>query len=286
MAISTAFIAQYGAEVKQAFQQKKSKLMDAVRVHRGVRGSTYTFPTLAKLSAVDAPAYGADISSTAPTHGTATATLADKYAPVYVKELELLKTNIDAKREYVMGTVATMNRFVDQNIVATLDAATMASGHEIAADFDGDLTNEGLTLAKIKEASRLLNKQDVEPEDRFLVISPDQLDDALGVAQLTSSDYMVANTLNGIREGSIKYAFGFNWIMSNELNLNVNSGGATVRACYAFSKTAVGVALGQEIESKVDWVPQKVSWLINSKVSLGSTMIEDAGIVRIQTDEA
>ena len=44
--VNTAFVTQWNDEVRQAYQQKGSKLRDAFRVFTGVTGYTYKFHKL------------------------------------------------------------------------------------------------------------------------------------------------------------------------------------------------------------------------------------------------
>ena len=46
--VSNAFVTMFSDDVKQAYQQQTSKLVDSVRVVRNVVGSTYKFHTLTK----------------------------------------------------------------------------------------------------------------------------------------------------------------------------------------------------------------------------------------------
>jgi len=46
--VSNSFIEMWSDDVKQAYQQQQSKLVDTVRVVRNVTGSTYKFHKLSK----------------------------------------------------------------------------------------------------------------------------------------------------------------------------------------------------------------------------------------------
>lgn len=273
-AVSTAFITQFGAEVKHAYQQVKPKIVSATRVHRNVVGSTYTFQKLGALTANTRSARNADITALSPDHTSVNATLADYFAGVYLDDLDRMKTNVDVRREYVMGTTAAIARKQDGVVVAALDAATMATGHTIAHG------SAGLTQAKILEASKLLNLQDVPVEDRFLVVSPAQLEDAMGVSTITSADYQIANVAQGLLTGQINKAFGFTWIISNELSVATG-----VRSCWAFDRNAVGTAIGHDMSVKINYSPDKDSHLVLAKTAIGAAVIDTNGVVEVQCSE-
>ena len=274
-AISEVFVKQFGLEVKHQYQQEKPKIVGATRVHRNVVGSTYDFPKLAKLTANQRSARNADLTALSPNHTKVTATLADWYAPVYLDDLDQLKTNVDYRREYVQASAAAIARKQDEIVVAALDAATMETGHAIA---DG---NTGLTVAKLNAASKLLHLQDVPMGERFLVVSPQQIEDALNTAQFTSTDYNIANTMQGLMTGTISKAFGFNWIISSELSADAND----IRSCYAFDRRAIGTAIGADMTTKINYSVDKDAWLVLSKTSLGVAVVDTFGVVRIGCDE-
>src|SRR5437763_1722258 len=92
--ISTAFIAQYNADVKLAYQ-RSGLLRETVR-KAVANGSTYIFQKIGKGIATDKARNG-NVVPMNPTHATATATLVDKYAPEYIDKLDTIRENIDER---------------------------------------------------------------------------------------------------------------------------------------------------------------------------------------------
>lgn len=270
-----SFISQWNDEVHLAYQQKVSKWREAVRVVTGVKGSTHKFHTLGAITANSKSAVTAEVTLLEPAHAVKTATLADKYAPTFIDDLDALKTNADFRREYVQLGAAALGRAVDDAIITVLDAATMDTGNTITAD-------DGVTYAKLLDGINALNADEVDPEERYFILSSKALAQALAISQFTSADYMaVRNVLNG----TIQSALGLKWIMSNRLNLNVGSAGANYRACYMVNKQAVGLAFGQDISTRIDYVPMRVGHLIVTKASFGAVVIDTKGVVRLNIDE-
>ena len=50
-------------------------------------------------------------------------------------------------------------------------------------------------------------------------------------------------------------------------------------------KSAVGVANGAEIRTEINYIPEKVSNLITSYMSMGATMIDNNGAIKVQITE-
>jgi hypothetical protein len=67
------------------------------------------------------------------------------------------------------------------------------------------------------------------------------------------------------------------WIPTSALPAS-SSGGVS---CYAYHKTSIGHAIGQEIKTEINYLPQKVAWLVNSYLSMGAVQIDASGIVKI-----
>ena len=58
----------------------------------------------------------------------------------------------------------------------------------------------------------------------------------------------------------------------------------TTRECHAYHRSALG-NMGSEIRTEVNYIPEKVSNLITSYMSLGSTMIDNNGAIKVQITE-
>jgi len=266
--VANSFIDQWGSEVHILYTQKGSKLRDCVRTITGITGSTHKFHVFGNVVA-NSKSRGADVTGLDPSQAVVTATLADSYAPIYIDKLDELKTNADVRGEYVKLSAQALGRKTDDIIVSALDAST--PGTTIATGA------VGLTLQKLIDAKQALDEGDVDADDRILVVSPAAIADILTEEKLTSADYM---QVQGIINGEVNKALGFTWKVSTRLSLNT-----TTRDCYAFSKSAVGLAIGQDLTTAVDWVPEKVSHLVNSYLSMGAVAIEGAGIVKVQITE-
>lgn len=267
-ALISAFEKKYSDDVTHLASQMSSKLMGATRLHRDVAGSTYDFHKLGGLSAATrAAGSSAEVTGLDATSSVVTATLADFEVPIYASKFDQLKTSVDAVKEYQIETVAAINRKIDDTIIATMATAstTLAT------------TAGGLTYAKLLEMVTFFNSNDVEAEDRIFVLSPKALSEALALQQLTSSDYM---QVSAVMNAGIGQALGMKWILSSRLPLNV-----AARTCFGYQKKAVGVAMGKDVSTEINYIPQRVSTLINTTVSLGSALIDNLRIAKMTTNE-
>ena len=54
---------------------------------------------------------------------------------------------------------------------------------------------------------------------------------------------------------------------------------------YAFHRSAVGLAIGINMKTEINYIPQKTSWLTNGVMKAGSVAIDETGIVKIKCTE-
>ena len=267
-ALINAFEKQYSDDVTHLASQMGSKLMGKTRLHRNVGGSTYDFHRMAGLvAATRAPGSSAEVTGLDATSSVVTATLTDHEVPIYASKFDQLKTSVDAIREYQVETVAAINRKTDDIIITAMAAATTTL----------PTTAGGLTYAKLLEAVTFFNTNDVDAEDRIFVLSPKALSEALAITQLTSGDYM---QVQAVMNAGIGQALGMTWVMSTRLPI-----ATLARTCFAFNKKAVGVAMGKDISTEINYIPQRLSTLINSTVSLGAVVIDNLQIAKMTTNE-
>jgi hypothetical protein len=55
---------------------------------------------------------------------------------------------------------------------------------------------------------------------------------------------------------------------------------------FAFHKNAIGMAVGKDIATEVNYVPEKLATLISSQFSAGATAIDNSQIVAMEINQA
>jgi len=268
--VSDAFIAKYIAEVHEAYQQKGSKLRNAVRLKTGVQGSTCVFQVAGKGSAGLKTRHG-NVPLMNVLHSTATATLEDWYAADYVDKLDELKTNIDERMVQTNAGAFALGRKVDSLITTVLDSG---------AGTTDTVATLGLTKGRIMTAFQTLNAADV-PDDgnRFAVVGPHQWNELLNLAEFKSSDY-VGDMYPWLKGTESRRWLGINWMMHSGL-----PNASNVTKCFIWHQQAVGLAEGADLTLHIDWVPEKAAHLVDHMISAGAVTIDANGIYEIQCDD-
>jgi hypothetical protein len=277
ISLSNAFVTLFDAEVKQAYQGK-AMLVGAVRQRRGVEGSTVKFPKVGKGVAT-ARISQTDVTPLNVGFSNVTCTLQDWNAAEYSDIFSQAKVNFDERSELVQVLGNAIGRRQDQLI---LDALTAATGTgTVGNDIGGTDTN--LNVAKLRDAKRILDRANVPPEGRHIILHASGLASLLSETAVTSSDF---NTVKALVSGEINTFLGFTFhVMGDRTEGGLIIDGSLDRTCFAFHKDAIGYAEGIAPRTEVNYIPEKTSFLVNSVFSAGAIAIDAEGIVKITARE-
>jgi hypothetical protein len=276
ISVSNAFVTLFDAEVKQAYQAE-SVLRNTVRLRTGVEAATHKFPKIGKgVATVRVPQ--TDVTPLNVTYSQVTATLSDYIAAEYSDIFNQAKINFDERQELVQVVSKSIARRQDQLIIDAL----VGSGTSLTVASSIGGANSNMNLDKLLAAKRQLDAKNVPPTDRFVVIHANNLASLLDETEVKSSDF---NTVKALVAGQVDTYLGFKFITvgdRDEGGLPLASGD---RKVYAFHKQAVGMAEGMGLTTRIDYIPEKTSYLVASMFSAGAVAIDAEGIVEIVCDE-
>ena len=279
MQATEVFVDSFDAEVKVEYQAIKS-LRESVRVKTGVVGSTHRFPKAGSGVATQHNR-GNDVVAMNAGRSKVTVTLSDWDAFDYEDILDINKLNFDDKKIIAENTVKAIGRREDQLIIDALEdqIAALTSASQLVGN-----GTVAMTVDYLGSAARILDENNVPMEDRTMIISSKQKQQLLDTTEATSSDY---NSVKTLVQGDIDTFYGFKFIM-----IGGRTEGGLPRAqgveqyAFAYHKQAVGLAIGKDMTTMVDWVPQKTAWQIGCVYSAGAIAIDNDGIVVINTDDS
>jgi len=272
--VSNVFIDSFDSEVKLAYQGTKS-LRETVRVKTGVVGSTHRFPT-AGAGVATQHNRGNDVVAMNASRDKVTATLSDWDAFDYEDIMDIEKINFDDKKIIAESTAKAIGRREDQLIIDALEAAIVGGntvGNGAAA----------FSLTLVASAAQMLDENNVPSEDRYLIYTPKQKEQFLSSTTVTSSDF---NTVKALVAGDIDTFYGFKFITigsRTEGGLPRNAG--VEQYAFAYHKQAVGLAIGKDMKTMVDWIAEKLAWQIGCVYSAGAVVIDADGMVAINSDD-
>jgi hypothetical protein len=262
--IDVSFIKQYDEDVFLAYQQFGSKLRDFVRKKPGVRGSTVDFQKIG-TGAASTKTRNGSVTVMNPAHTKVTATLSDWYAPEYIDKLDEYKTNIDERNAILTIGAGALGRKVDDLLIT----AAYTSTNEIdqsANTFDLDVLFAGV--------EDLLGSDVFEgPEGMVTVVLKTKQWLALHkIDEFKNSFYRKEGGQMDKNIAGVKRFMGMNFIHSNRLTTTTG-----VSDCLIFHQSALGLAEAKGVETDIWWNGEKVAHLVNSMISAGAVLIDEAG---------
>ena len=273
--ISNAFVQMFDAEVKQAYQSARA-LAGVARERTNVEGNQVKFPKIGKGTAtVRVPQ--SDVTPLNVTYSQVSATMSDYIAAEYSDIFNQQKVNFDERRELVQVVGAAIGRRMDQLVIDALNAAS--SPATVGTDIGGSGTN--MNLAKLLAAKKAMDANNVPSEGRCMIIHANGLSSLLDETELTSSDFA---SVKALVQGDIDTFLGFKFITLGDRD----EGGLplpSTRTSFAFHRDAIGMGIGMNQRSEINYVPEKTSFLVSSMFSAGAVAIDDEGIVKISATE-
>lgn len=284
--IDESFIRQYQKEVHLLFQREGSMLRGTVRSVSNVTGVSTTFQVMGRGRAVEKPRHG-DIEPMNVSHRPVPVMLRDKYAADYVDELDQLKTAHDERTALVQTGVYALGRAVDEQIFTAINAGTNTT----------PVGGAGLTIAKFLAARTALAKRDAFVRGMtYLAVGPEQWAELAVIPQFASQDYVDRSELPFRGDGmSAKMWAGVmvfeHTQLGQEANMEKDTGLTSFksgrnRTIFMWNKRAIGHAIGCDVKSNIDRIPEKYSYFVANAMSMGAGLIDGDGVQKIVCQEA
>lgn len=288
--IDIAHVQQFSDNVRHLAQQQGSKLVGLVSV-KPITGKYAHFDRLGAVSAYARTSRHADVVYTDTPHSRRRVKIADYEVADLIDEQDEIRNMIDFKSPYVQNMAMALGRKMDDLIIAAaLGTATAIDSSDAESsvsfldanriDCDFGTADSNLTLAKLIEAKRILDAADIIGDDgRALVHNASALANLLNSTTVTSADY---NSVKALTNGEINTFLGFDFVMSNRLTGTLSSDPDPIK-CLAIVKSGLGLALGQDINVRMDVLPQKSHAIqVLGKMTMGATRIEEEKVVNIE----
>ena len=305
--VDQTWVPRFHDQLLLTYQQQGSeieKYLEPFMVHRDVKGAIDHFERLGNVIANDVIIPFGQTNILNPGHSRRAVTLQSSDAAVLISDENTLRAMVNPQDGYTRTIAYALGRRADKHIIDAL-----LGNAQVATTTNGVLTyaNQALpsarklgtgiaiTLTNIIAANESLSKAGAPSGagQRVMLYSPGQLRDILAITQAASSDF----TKNQIHDkGTIDELNweGFTWeeiadvikedattVLQRMLPLT-----GTSRACIAFHRGAVGLAVGREISTKIRERPD-----LNDSIQVRSVMMQEAvrvwegGVVEIDVLE-
>ena len=268
----------FDSEVKQAYQGQRA--LAGLTRERSVEGSIVKFPTIGKGTAsIRVPQ--TDVTPMSVSYSSVQATMQDFIAAEYSDIFNQAKINFQDRAELVQVVGGAIGRRMDQVV---LDALTAASGTLTVANSIGG-SNTNLNVAKLRDIKKQMDAKNVPAQGRCIIAHANNMDALLSETSVTSSDF---NSVKALVTGQVadNTFLGFRFVQlgdRDEGGLAID--GSSDRTIFAFHKDAMGLGINMAEKTKVDYIPEKTSFLIASMFSAGAVAVDPEGIAKITCRE-
>jgi len=176
-----------------------------------------------------------------------------------------LKTNIDERQAVAMSAAAALGRKTDELLITAMDAGANATQiHN---------TSSALEKADLLSVFETFGAADI-PEDggRYIAMNPKGYADLFAITEFASSDF--------VGEQNLPYAGGMT--MKEFLGFKIFSTSAvTAGKNMAYHSTAVGLGINSDVQTEINYVPEKAAHLATSMMSMGAVVIDDNGVYEL-----
>lgn len=261
--IDQAFIRQFETEVHMAYQRMGSKLRNTVRT-TNVTGSSARFQKIGAGSASTKSRNGS-VTPMELAHTNVEATMADFYAAEYIDKLDELKININERQAVAQSAAAALGRKTDEILYTAMDAGANATQLGSAANV--------VDRADLLLVFETFGANDV-PEDgqRYIAMHPRGFADLFAITEFASSDYVGPQNLPYAGGMTMKEFLGFKIFSTSAVTSGKNM-------CYHTS--AVGLGINADVQTEINYVPEKVSHLATSMMSMGAIVIDNRAVYEL-----
>lgn len=265
----------YSNNIMQLAQQKYAKLLGAVYIKPNVKGKTFFQDQIGEWSMETKGGRNVQTPNNDPNLARRMGVMVDYHDNRLLDRGDELRSISDPKSAYTIAAARSLGRKIDDVILAAAigEAKTGETGSGTAATPSTiSITTGTLSLAKVADAKKALDDEDVEMEDRFLVVSPELLSSALQVDKMASNDYAAVKALVN---GEINTFMGFNWIVSTRLAAAGLEG-------LAFQKFGICLAMADAPMVRTDQRPDlSYSWQVYYELNVGAVRLEEARVLKI-----
>ena len=283
--LSDAASEMFDDEVKHQYQSMDGAgaLEGTVTVRRNVVGDTYNFRRMGRGVAKQKTVSQADLIPLDVAHTLIPVVLQNWHASEYTDIFDKADVNFDEVSELAMTIAWALKRREDQLIIDAVSAPPSEAGTP-NTDIPVDLVAaSNLTVSKLRAASAALNARGVMGMGRHTAITSSMLENLLAATNAISADF---NMVKALVNGDINTFMGFMFHMIDERDEGGLLGsGTTAAEAIFYHEMSTGLAIGIDMETTVDWVPQKGSWLSSGFLKANSVVRDAGGVVSAICDE-
>jgi hypothetical protein len=286
--ITTHFVQQYTTNVQLLLQQKGSKLRNTVSVGSYTGKAAKAVEQVGPVTAQKRTTRHGDTPLISTPSDARWVFPNDYEWADLIDDQDKLRMLIDPQSAYAQNGAYALGRAMDDEIIAGIygvnkvgengsDNKNFDTSNQRVLVNHGATGNVGLTVAKLREAKRILmaNEVDIDNEQLFVTITARQHDDLLNEAQAISLDY---NTRPVLVDGKITAFMGFNFVHCERIPTTADP----YRRVVAYAKSGIHLGMWNDINTQISQRADKsYATQIYVKGTFGATRTEEKKVVDI-----
>jgi hypothetical protein len=273
----TAFITQFRDEFIAGFEQRTSVLRDATTTEAVVKGNTAQF-LIADSGAATAVTRGVNgrIPSAADNLTTVQATLQEWHHKPIATSFNIFASQGDRHAIMQKNAMAVINRKIDADIIAQLDAATLQT----------NVTGVPASLRMVNTAIAGLGKNGVPMDGNiWAVVTPAFLGYLMETTEFASADYVSAKKFDGFNEAWADKAGFYQWLgVKFIVSVGLTGIGTATEKCYMFHKSAIGHAFNKDMAVTLGYNDEDDYSFVRCTIFMGSKLLQNTGVARMNHD--
>lgn len=290
--VPSHFVQQYANTIDLLLQQKGSKLRDKVTSGSYMGKQASPVDQVGAIAMLPVGARFAPMGRVDSPLDRRWILPSDFELPQLLDSFDEHRLLIDPKSKYVQNAVYAAGRQIDDLIIDAFFGTaktgetgatntTFPAGQQVAVNF-GAAANVGLTVAKLREAKRILmaNEVDFESDEIIAVVTAKQHDNLLAEAQVISKDF---NEKPVLVEGMVTRFMGITLINCERLEVDSNS----YRRVPIFAKSGMHLGIWGDIMTAISQREDLSGrpWQAYVKMTMGATRLEEKKIVEVKCAE-
>lgn len=287
--VNKAFVQQFSNNLIHLAQQRGSKLAGTV-MRKDVNAKAAHFDRLGATTASKKTSRHGDTPLVDTPHSRRKVTLDDYEVADLIDSQDEIRMLIDPRSAYAEAMANALGRTLDDIIIDAADGnatavaaddstSTVAIAHTVGEDFQ--TANSDIIVEKVIEARRILMSNEVQlDEDMYFVLDSTSLHNMLNENEVQSADY---NSIKALVRGDIGTFMGFNFIQSERLNDSSEG----FKNCLAYTRSAVGLAMGQDIKVKLaERADKSHATQVYAAMTAGAVRVEEEKMIIVEAYRA
>ncbi len=268
----TAFMTQYRPEYIATFERKQSLLRSTTVTEASIKGTTAVFLTAGSGGAT-ATTRGANglIPARSSSLTQNSCTLTEYHDLVEATRFTTDMSQGDIRKVMQENSVDTLNRKIDDQIIAQLDTATI------------NTTAATASLNVVTTALAYLASQNVpveEEDNMFGLITPAFKKYLMQIPEFSNAEYVEVKPFVGPAKKQLRW-MGVNWIVHSGLT-GINT---STEKCYMYHKNAIGHAADSaNLNASAGYDDRQDFYWARASLFMGAKLLQNSGVVQMLHD--